>query len=167
MNRKLTAIVLGGTIGATLDLSYAILFSWFRSGVSPMRLLQSVASGLLGANAFSGGVATAALGFGLHYVIALCAATAYVYAAGSLRNLTNRPVLCGATFGFLMFIFMNLIVLPLSQTHARTSFPPVPIITDLLSHMFLFGIPIALATRRAYVGRTDEEAARATIARTT
>jgi uncharacterized membrane protein YagU involved in acid resistance len=157
MNRKLVAIVLGGVIGATLDLSYAILFWWFHSAAPPMKVLQSVASGLLGASAFSGGVATAALGFGLHYVIALCAAAVYVFAAGSLRHPIHRPVLCGAAFGLLMFLFMNLVVLPLSQTHPRTSFPPVPIITDLLSHMFLFGVPIALATRRAYAGQTDKK----------
>ncbi len=152
---------LGGVIGATLDLSYAILFWWFHNDAPPMKVLQSIASGLLGPSAFSGGVATAAMGFGLHYVIALCAAAVYVFAAGSLRNLIHRPVLCGATFGFLMFAFMNLVVLPLSQAHPRTSFPLVPIITDLLSHVFLFGVPIALATRRAYAGWTDKEAERA------
>ncbi len=46
-----------------------------------MRILQSIASGLLGASAFQGGPQTAALGALLHFFIALVAAAVY-YAAG-------------------------------------------------------------------------------------
>ena len=55
MNRKVAAILTGGLIAGVMDISYAVLYSYFRSGVAPTRLLQSVASGLLGSEAYTGG----------------------------------------------------------------------------------------------------------------
>ena len=55
MNRKIASIVLGGLIGGAFDIAYAIIFSNLRSGVAPSRILQSVASGLLGSDAYTGG----------------------------------------------------------------------------------------------------------------
>jgi hypothetical protein len=46
--------VLAGVVGATVDIACAILFfGW--TGVPAERILQSVASGLLGTAAFQGG----------------------------------------------------------------------------------------------------------------
>ena len=55
-----SAILIGGTIAGALDITYAIGFSAMH-GVPPMRILQSVASGLLGKPAFEGGVPIAIL----------------------------------------------------------------------------------------------------------
>jgi hypothetical protein len=150
MNRKLSAILVGGLIAGVLDISYATGFSYLRSGASPVRILQYVASGLLGPDSFNGGSTTAALGLGLHFFIALSAAAAYVLAAASLPILVRRPVLCGIVYGALFFAFMNLVVLPLSRTPPRQTFPLVVLGTGLLVHMFGIGLPIALAARRAY-----------------
>lgn len=47
------AILWGGLIAGALDLLYA--FVWYGPrGVSPVRILQSIASGLLGADAYEG-----------------------------------------------------------------------------------------------------------------
>jgi hypothetical protein len=73
--RVLSSILLGGLIGGFFDITYAIVFSYIRAKVPPTRLLQSVASGLLGPAAFDGGIPTAALGLALHFFIALVAAT--------------------------------------------------------------------------------------------
>src|SRR5256714_6189019 len=54
------AIFWGGLIAGTLDITYAIVFSYLRSGTSPVVILQSVASGLLGKDSFNGGVCTTA-----------------------------------------------------------------------------------------------------------
>jgi hypothetical protein len=45
---------------------------------------------------------------------------------------------------------MNLVVLPLSRFPRKLSFPLPVLVTGLLVHMFLIGVPIALAARRAY-----------------
>jgi uncharacterized membrane protein YagU involved in acid resistance len=148
--RALSSIVLGGLVAGAFDITYATVFSYFRSGVPPMRILQSVASGLLGSAAFEGGVPTAALGLALHFGIALVATAIYVFASRYLPVLVRRPVLSGSAYGVAIYAFMNLVVLPLSRFPRKLSFPLPVLITGLLVHMFLIGVPIAFAARRAY-----------------
>jgi hypothetical protein len=148
--RALSSIVLGGLIAGAFDITYATVFSYFRSGVSPVRILQSVASGLLGSAAFEGGAPTAALGLVLHFVIALIFAAIYALASRYLPVLIRRPVLAGSVYGAGIYAFMNLVVLPLSRFPRKVSFPLPVLVTGLLVHMFLIGVPIALAARRAY-----------------
>lgn len=150
MNRKIASIVLGGLVGGTFDIAYATIFSNLRSGVAPSRILQSVASGLLGSDAYTGGTPTAALGLGLHFFMALLWAAAYVIAAGRIPLLLRRPIVCGAAFGVFVYAFMNLVVIPLSRFPTKPSYPLAILATGLFVHMFLFGVPIALASRRAY-----------------
>lgn len=142
------AILVGGAIAGALDITYAIVFSGFR-GVSATRVLQSVASGLLGPAAYEGGRPTAVLGLCLHFFIAFSAAAIFYAASRRLPFLTERPVLAGILYGVIVYAVMNLVVLPLSAYPPRTSFPLIVIATGLFVHMFFIGLPIALATRRA------------------
>ena len=73
-------VFVGGLIAGACDITYAIVFFGFR-GVPAERILQSVASGLLGAKAFEGGTATAALGLLLHFSIALLLALIFYLAS--------------------------------------------------------------------------------------
>ncbi len=68
-SRALQAITFGGLIAGTLDLTSAFIVTALRGG-SHVRMLQSIASGLLGADSFTGGAATAALGVLVHFTIA-------------------------------------------------------------------------------------------------
>jgi uncharacterized membrane protein YagU involved in acid resistance len=149
--RALSSILLGGLIAGAFDITYAVVFSYLRRGVPPSRVLQSVASGLLGPAAYDGGAPTAALGLALHFFIALVAATVYVLASRYLPVLVRRPVLAGSVYGIGVYAFMNLVVIPLSRVPPRTSFPLITLATGLLVHMFLIGVPIAFAARRAGV----------------
>ncbi len=146
-SRALRAISIGGGIAGFCDIAYAIVF-WLTRGVSPVRVLQSVASGLLGAKAFEGGAATAALGLALHFVIALIFAAFFWGVSRRWRTLTAHAVAWGALYGFMIFWVMNLVVLPLSAFPRAVSFAPWPTITGLIVHAFLIGVPIALAARR-------------------
>ena len=67
--------------------------------VSPVRIYQSVAAGLVGRDSFQGGLATAALGMFLHFFIATTAAAVYVAASARLKLLLRQPVPCGLAFG--------------------------------------------------------------------
>ena len=105
------AVLVGGLAGGTLDILFAISFAAY-NGIPAMRLLQSVASGLLGRDAYTGGGATAALGLLLHFVMAMAFAGAFVLASRRLRPLVRRPFTCGGLFGGGVFLFMRLVVLP-------------------------------------------------------
>ncbi len=147
--RALSSILLGGLVAGAFDITYAIVFSYLRRGVLPSRVLQSVASGLLGPQAYEGGMSTAALGLALHFFIALSAAAVFVLASRYLPALTRMPVLAGAVYGAGIYVVMNWVVIPLSRIGPKPFPPLIVLTTGLLVHMFLIGVPIALAARRS------------------
>ena len=148
----LTAILVGGAIGGALDLLFALSFGAY-NGITPLRLLQIIASGVLGDGAFSGGGAAAALGFACHFGLSLAWAAVFAALAARLPVLARRPVLAGAVFGIVVFLCMRLVVLPMSAYPYLVIFKPLSTVLDTLSHMLLFGVPIALVVGRALRAR--------------
>ena len=142
------AILVGGGIAATLDLIYAILYSSIR-GVPAMRVMQSVASGVLGQPAYDGGAQTAVLGVCLHYAMAFLIAAIFWFASRRLAFMTRRPFLTGFAYGVCVYLVMNFVVIPLSAFPTAMTFTPVRVAINLIAHMLLFGLPIALVTRAA------------------
>lgn len=140
-------IFLGGLIAGTLDLTAACVTAWLRAGVGPVRVMQSIASGLLGAESFNGGAKTAVLGVALHFLIATIATAVFYFASRNLLFLIERPVSMGLLYGVAVYLFMNFVVLPLSRVPRR----PVPLsgrIIGLLIIMFCVGLPISAIVRR-------------------
>lgn len=126
-----------------LDLTYAILVY---SPQHPIRVPQTIASGVLGRASYNGGMQTAALGVVLHFIIALGAATTYFLASRRLKILTQHAVVCGLIFGALVYLFMHLVVLPLSAApHGHT--PWIYLSTEFVWHWVGVGLPIALSVR--------------------
>jgi hypothetical protein len=148
-----SAVLLGGSIAGLLDIVFAISFAAY-NGTPPVRLLQIVASGVLGKAAFDGGVPAAILGLAFHFVMSWLWAGAFVAMATIVPALTRRPVISGIAFGILVFLAMRLVVLPLSAFPYPVAFKPLATTLDLLSHTLLFGLPIAWGTRRALRGAT-------------
>jgi hypothetical protein len=144
-------VLAGGLIAGTCDIVYACTFWAIKRQVSPQRILQSVASGLLGKAAFEGGAATAALGLFLHFFIATSMSVVYWLVARQWPLLRQRPVPCGVFYGILLYGIMNYIVVPLSA-FGPTSKDPLWIGLSIAVHMFLIGLPIALVTSRAQQG---------------
>jgi hypothetical protein len=130
----------GGLAAGILD----TLLAMGQFGIGPIIVYQSVASGLLGRAAYSGGLATAALGMLLHFFIATTAAAVYFAASSRLKLLVERVVPCGLAFGVAVYFFMKQIVVPLSAAR------PIPFTwTGLVGHALLVGLPIALVARRS------------------
>lgn len=148
-NPAVSAILLGGLIAGTLDLTYAIVFSGSH-GVPAMRVMQSVASGWLGSAAYEGGVPTAVLGVLSHYFIMFCAAATFFAASRRFGFLVRRPLISGIVFGLIMYAVMSLAVLPLSAFPHKVTFDnPTLVSANLFVHMFFVGVPIAWAAKRA------------------
>jgi len=141
------AIFWGGLMCGAFDISQAFVAFGIQNGARPTGILQSVASGVLGARAFHGGAATAALGAVLHFFIAFGAATVYYVASRSIPFMTSHAVISGLLYGEMVFWFMRLVVVPLSAAH-QGKFTMATLITGPIGHMFLVGLPIALAVRR-------------------
>src|SRR5688500_196854 len=146
------AILLGGGIAGALDIAYAIAFAYYR-GSDAMRLLQAVASGWLGQASYDGGWSTAMLGLASHFGMAFVYAAFFYFVARRVDWLVRHAVVAGLLYGFAVYLLMNLVVLPLSAFPHPVKFTGLGPATNLLSHLFFFGLPIALATRRALASR--------------
>jgi hypothetical protein len=140
-------ILCGGLIAGTLDLTAAFISSWLRAGVGPVRVMQSVASGLLGAASYTGGPKTAVLGVALHFLIATVATAVFYFASRKLRFLIEHAITAGLLYGVAVYLFMNFVVLPLSAVARRGPPPLSGRIIGVLVIMFCVGLPIAVIVR--------------------
>jgi hypothetical protein len=139
-----TASLVGGSVAGALDIAYACVRG-VMNGIAAERVLQSVASGLLGRPAFDGGAVTALLGLGLHFAMTGLMAAFYVAAAGRVPQLRMYWWLAGPVYGAVIYLAMNRVVVPLS------AFPGQPFalnLSGLAVHMFFVGLPIAFAAAR-------------------
>src|SRR5262245_4779863 len=147
---RATYVLAGGWTAGALDIVYACAFWALRAGLPPRRIFQSVAAGLLGPASFNGGNPTAALGLLLHFFIAMSMSVAYYAIASHYAALHRRPLINGAAYGLLLYGFMNYIVVPLSAA-SPSSRDTLCVTLTIAVHMFLIGVPIAFAARRAHI----------------
>lgn len=141
------AILTGGALGGLLDILFAISFAGY-NGMPPERLLQVVASGALGKDAFTGGAPAAAFGLACHFALSFGWMALFFFAARRIPALANKPLLAATGYGLLVFFTMRLVVLPLSAFPRPVTFNAFSWGMDILSHIFLFSLPIVWATRK-------------------
>ena len=147
------ALLYGTVVVGALDILEVMVFAGMR-GVAPIRVLQGIASGLLGRGAYGGGVLAAALGALLQFFIAFVVVAVYHLASRRLPVLVRAPLLCGALYGVLVYAVMNLVVVPASA--AAIGKPTAAgVINGLLIHALGVGIPSALFARAAYLFRRE------------
>jgi uncharacterized membrane protein YagU involved in acid resistance len=140
------AILWGGLVAGALDATDGVV-AFGLQGLNPIQVLQYIASGVLGKAAFSGGLAAAGLGTLLHFFIAFTVAAAYILASQKILALKARPVTFGLTFGVLVYLVMNFIVLPKSAV-APSPFSLAMFLNGIIGHALFVGLPIALFSRR-------------------
>jgi hypothetical protein len=145
-SKAFRAIFWAGYTCGVLDISAAFI-TWAFKGVKPYRILQGIASGLLGPRSFNGGWLTAALGLACHFLIAFSAATGFYVASRKITFLTRRAVVSGIMYGVLVYLVMYWIVMPLSRAYRRP-FSLSATIIAIITHMVCVGLPIALLVRR-------------------
>ena len=141
------AILIGGLIAGALDITYACVASSFK-GVDAMTIMQSVASGLIGARAYEGGTGTAALGLVLHFAMMLIIAAIFVLVRRHGPAIVReRPALVGPLYGVAVYFVMNRMVIPLSAFPMKVDYIPATFLS-LAAHMFFIGWVIAWAAAR-------------------
>lgn len=149
--RAIDTIPLGGLFIGLFDLIFAFTFYGLILGVPVLRIFQSVAAGVLGRpRAYAGGVRTFFVGIILHFVVATCIATVYYLATLALPILIRHSVISGLIYGMVAYFGMKFIILPISAIGQRGPIPRWPIlITELIGHALLVGLPVALLARRS------------------
>jgi len=143
------AILAAGLVAGTLDLTAACVSSWFISGIGPVRIFQSVASGLLGSDSSKGGAGSAALGILLHFAIAFIWTVVFYLMSRKIKFLVDKAFISGPLYGIAVYWFMQLVVLPLSAFPYKKQLIPEPnaYILGMIIHIFCIGLPIALVVR--------------------
>jgi uncharacterized membrane protein YagU involved in acid resistance len=125
-------------------------------GITPKMVFQYIASGLIGMQAFRGGLLSTALGVAIHYTIALIWTGVFYGASRKLAILSRRPVLSGLVYGGAIYLFMNFIVLPLSRVpHPRSAITIASRVNAVLALLLFIGLPISLLVRRYSSGRRE------------
>jgi hypothetical protein len=144
-SQPLRTIVVAWLVAGILDITSAFVIAEIK-GTGSIRMLQGIASGLLGPRSFEGGLGTAGLGLVIHFFIALVAATAFYAASRKIGFLTQQPVVSGLLYGIAVYLFMYWIVIRLVFPNAHPSLSRD--VTAVLVHMFLIGLPISLIVSR-------------------
>ncbi|MDB5027094.1 MAG: hypothetical protein JWO66_783 [Candidatus Eremiobacteraeota bacterium] len=141
------------TAGLVAGLAGGVLIDLFQFGMQlaggtpPDRLLGNfvfIATAALGPGAATGGSAVP-IGVILHFAVSIGWALGYVYLAGSQPQVVTRPLVSGAVFGLVVFIFMEIVLITAGQYHRP---PPALLGTLLAAHIVFFGIPVALIVSR-------------------
>jgi uncharacterized membrane protein YagU involved in acid resistance len=143
MDRVLKSLIYGGLIAGTVDIGAATLIN----AVNPLIILQAIASGLLGRQAFQGGAGVMLLGLVLQWGMSVVIAALFNVAANMWPVLARRWIMWGTLYGVVVFIIMNYVVVPLSAASYKWSHPLSWFVENGLA-MLVFGWIVAFTANR-------------------
>lgn len=143
-------VFLATLVSGTLDAIAGIVVYDFALGrMSIIQILQWIASGVFGARAFEMGLAGAIYGTIFHYLVAFGFSLGLFIFYERLKVLKDYPVFSGLAFGGYVWVGMNFLVLPLSNTVVGGFEPGVALI-GFVWHMLLVGLPITLIAKKSF-----------------
>jgi hypothetical protein len=145
-NKKfaLKPILLAGLVAGVLDGLAAVISVYLANGRGPEVVFKFVASGVFGSKAaFAGGAEMVIAGLIFHMLIATIWAAIFYFLYPVIRKARLNKVIVGLLYGIVVWMGMNLVVVPLSNT------PPMPhTITGMLKGaailMVCIGLPVSL-----------------------
>ena len=148
MNKKLIlAIGWAGLLAGTLDILAACGLFVFQTGIDPTIILRYIASGVFGLDALTGGWKMNVLGGLFHFVIA------YGWTILFFLIYTKLPkgswILHGLIYGFIVWLLMNQVVVPLSKIPQRP-FNWNSATSGAIIIMLMIGLPISYHARKYY-----------------
>ena len=148
---KISTILYSGVIAGILDSLVAVVVYYIYFKLNPIQVVQFIATGIYGSTAINGGAYMFFVGLFFHFLIAyVCALVFFVaYPKFSIFKKFNTTV--GLIFGLLIWLFMNLIVLPNSNV-PKSPFDLSLAIIGIVWHMIFVGWPIAVITKNFFEG---------------
>ena len=135
------AILYATVVVGVLDAADGVVFRGLQ-GQNPIQVLQYIASSLLGARSFSGGLSSAGLGLVLHFAVSLVVATIYILASRRVAVLRTQWMLAGLLYGAAVWALMNLLLLPLTAV-AQGPIATAALVNGLMGHALFVGVPCA------------------------
>lgn len=134
----------------TLDaIAGVVVYDFALGRMSIIQVLQWIGSGVYGKESFNMGLAGAFYGMIFHYLIAFGFSVGLFLVYKKFLVLKNHFVFSGLAYGGAIWIVMNFIALPASNT-AQGAFEPGVSLTGFIWHMIFVGLPIAYFTRKTF-----------------
>jgi uncharacterized membrane protein YagU involved in acid resistance len=149
----LSTIIWAGLVAGTLDALAAMTMFIIRTGKNPAAVWRYVASGVFGKDALTGGTDVVIWGLIFHFLIALIWAVIFFVIYPTLRRLIRNSVVTGLLYGVLVWLVMNLVVLPLSHIPPAPPFDLSKALIGMAIIMVCVGLPISLIVSKHYSGR--------------
>jgi hypothetical protein len=148
-NNIFIAILKTGLLAGVLDISGALLYHFISGGKNPLGIFKFIASSLFGNDAFTSGKIMIAWGFVFHFIVAIIVTAIYFFIYPAFKFLSKNIVASGLLYGVIVWLVMNLVVLPLSNT------PPLPFkvigtLVGIAILMFAVGLPVSVLAYRYY-----------------
>ncbi len=149
----ITRLLRAGLLTAVVDGLFSSTLSVAAYGSTVSRLFQGVASVLLGADAFGGGLRTAVIGVLMHVLVAFTWSAVYLFLVWRwawIRGLLSSPygvLKVAALYGPFIWMVMSLVVIPILAHR-----PPTITVRwwiQWFGHIFFVGIPIVAASGKA------------------
>lgn len=148
------SILLSGLIAGSLDILTALLvYVVILQKTTSLKLLQSIASGVFGKEAYAGGAATAWYGLGFHFLIAYSFAIAYFFIYPVMGSLRRQRLISAVLYGVFAWCVMNLLVLPLvMDRHASLNWNAFLGAAILV---LMIGMPVSFVTHAHYAAKNS------------
>jgi hypothetical protein len=141
-----------GLIAGVLDATAASLQAYMMRGATPDRVFTFVASGAFGQRAYEEGSMMAVIGLAFHFIIALIWTFIFYAAYPKIKALQRNKILVGITYGMVIWLIMNFVVIPLSLIGPRP-FDLVSASIQIAIHLFVIGLPISYLTAKFYLDK--------------
>ena len=148
----LKTVLLATLIAGTLDITAAVI-QFSINGGQPIKIGYYIASGVFGKEvAYGSGEWMALVGLFFHYVIAFIWSVFMFLVYPWVKRFLKNKVLIGVLYGIFVWVMMNRVVVPLSNTQ-KFPFKLQGAIIACLILIFCIGIPICLIVDRYYSRR--------------
>jgi uncharacterized membrane protein len=145
--KALTYILLATLVAGVLDILMAFLNVYLSSGGKPAMVLKFIASGIYDRQAFAGGRNFEAIGLALHFLITFIFVVFYFLLFSKNERVKRHWLVAGIVYGTLICLFMNIVVLPLSNT-PESQIKLFPLFKSVLIQIIATGLPITYMLRR-------------------
>ncbi len=150
MTHSPARIFKAGILVGTLDIAAAFLNTWLTSGRGPDAVLKFVASGVFGREAFAGGWNMILLGLLFHYIIAMAFTAFFFLIYKQLSQWIPNWLLLGVAYGLFVWLVMNRLVVPLSNT-PKFPFNLTSVLINAAILVVCIGLPLSwIAGRRRW-----------------
>jgi hypothetical protein len=145
------AILITGLIAGLMDAAGAIIHYLSAGRKDPIKIFNFIASGVFGKDGLTGGMPMAILGFVFHMIIATIWATIFFFLCSRLKLYTKNWIVVGLAYGVVVWLGMNLVVVPLSNTPPMNRTPSGVLIGTIIL-MLCIGLPCAYSAKRYFRG---------------